>query len=194
MKTKKSLVIAITGASGSIYASTLISDLLLLRDYIDPERLSLVVSDNGDQVFEHEMGYRASAISGIKHYSNTDFYAPFASGSGNYDGMVIVPCSMGTLGKIAHGISDNLITRTADVMLKERNKLILVTRETPISLIHIKNMELITLAGGIVCPANPSFYSKPLQVHDLVKTVTNRIISLLGIECNSFQWPGTFTP
>jgi len=102
--------------------------------------------------------------------------------------MIICPCSMGTLGRIASGVSDGLITRAADVMLKERRKLILVTRETPLSLIHINNMKLVTEAGGIICPANPSFYSKPTTIDELASTVVNRIIDLIGLENKAFRW------
>jgi 4-hydroxy-3-polyprenylbenzoate decarboxylase len=102
--------------------------------------------------------------------------------------MFVVPCSMGTLGRIASGISDDLITRAADVVLKERRKLILVARETPYNLIHIKNMETITLAGGIICPATPSFYSKPKTMEELAMTVVNRMLDLAGIDHKSYRW------
>ena len=102
--------------------------------------------------------------------------------------MIIVPCSMGTLGRIAGGMSDDLVTRAADVILKERRKLILVARETPYNLIHIKNMETITLAGGIICPATPSFYSKPQTIEEVAYTVVHRIIDLAGLKANSYRW------
>ena len=114
--------------------------------------------------------------------------APFASGSGQYDIMIIVPCSMGTLGRIAGGISNDLITRAADVILKERKRLILVVRETPYSLIHINNMKLITEAGGIICPATPSFYSKPTTLEDVAATVVDRVIDLAGLTINTYRW------
>jgi 4-hydroxy-3-polyprenylbenzoate decarboxylase len=114
--------------------------------------------------------------------------APFASGSGQFDTMMIVPCSMGTLGRIATGISNDLITRAADVILKERRKLICVVRETPYNLIHIKNMEAVTLAGGIICPATPSFYSKPASIEEVAATVIDRIIDLAGLKQETYRW------
>jgi len=102
--------------------------------------------------------------------------------------MIIIPCSMGTLGRIANGISSDLITRAADVILKERRKLICVARETPYNLIHIKNMETITLAGGIICPATPSFYSQPKTIEDVASTVVDRVIDLAGFKLESFRW------
>ena len=121
-------------------------------------------------------------------FDKNDFNAPFASGSSSYTSMIVCPCSMGTMGRIASGVSNDLVTRAADVMLKERRKLILLVRDTPFNLIHIKNMETITLAGGIICPASPSFYSKPKTFEALAKTVTDRALSLTGIEVNSFRW------
>jgi len=121
-------------------------------------------------------------------FEKNDFNAPFASGSGQYDTMIIVPCSMGTLGRIANGVSGDLITRAADVVLKERRKLICVARETPYNLIHIKNMESITLAGGIICPATPSFYSNPQSVEEVVSTVVDRVIDLAGMHVKTYRW------
>ena len=117
-----------------------------------------------------------------------DFHAPFASGSGRFNTMIICPCSMGTLGRIATGISNDLITRAADVVLKERRKLICVVRETPYNLIHIKNMEAVTLAGGIICPATPSFYSIPANLEEMAATVVDRIIDLAGITQQTYRW------
>ncbi len=122
------------------------------------------------------------------YFSKTDFMAPFASGSGDYDIMIIVPCSMGTLGRIAAGISDDLISRAADVVLKERRKLICVVRETPYNLIHLRNMETITLAGGIICPATPSFYSKPNTIEEVAATVIDRVLDLAGIKIDTYRW------
>ena len=123
-----------------------------------------------------------------KVYDNKTFNAPFASGSSQYDTMIICPASMGTTGRIANGTSDDLIARTADVMLKERRRLIIVPRETPYSLIHINNMKTLTLAGAIICPATPSFYSNPKTIDDLVMTVVDRIIDLAGFDNKSFRW------
>src|SRR5437667_152448 len=114
--------------------------------------------------------------------------AALASGSGKYDIMIIVPCSMGTLGRIATGISTDLITRAADVVLKERRKLICVVRDTPYNLVHIRNMETVTLAGGIICPATPSFYSRPTTIEEAAATVTDRVLDLAGLDINTFRW------
>ncbi|RYE22229.1 MAG: UbiX family flavin prenyltransferase, partial [Sphingobacteriales bacterium] len=124
----------------------------------------------------------------FKFYSKNDFNAPFASGSARFDTMVVVPCSMGTLGRIAGGISDDLISRAADVILKERRRLILVARDTPLNLIHIRNMETVTLSGGIICPAVPSYYSKPKTIEEVAMTVVNRVIDLIGLENESYRW------
>ncbi|MFZ9588696.1 MAG: UbiX family flavin prenyltransferase, partial [Chitinophagaceae bacterium] len=121
-------------------------------------------------------------------YNKHDFSAPFASGSGRFDTMIIIPCSMGTLGRIASGASNNLITRAADVILKEKRKLICVARETPYNLIHIRNMETITLAGGIICPATPSFYSQPKTIEEVASTVVDRVLDLACFEIKSFRW------
>ena len=114
--------------------------------------------------------------------------APFASGSGKYDTMIIVPCSMGTLGRIATGVSSDLITRAADVILKERRKLICVIRDTPYNLMHIRNMESVTLAGGIICPATPSFYSLPTTIDEVAATVVDRVLDLAGLDISTFRW------
>jgi 4-hydroxy-3-polyprenylbenzoate decarboxylase len=117
-----------------------------------------------------------------------DFHAPFASGSGQFNTMIIIPCSMGTLGRIATGVSNDLITRAADVVLKERRKLICVVRDTPYNLIHIRNMETVTLAGGIICPATPSFYSVPKTIEEVAATVVDRVLDLAGINVKTFRW------
>lgn len=184
---KKNIVVAITGASGSVYAKNLLIKLSkpLIKDKFE---ISTVFTDTGKDVAIYETGTDFSLELGFKNYDNNDFYAPFASGSSPAEIMIIVPCSMGTLGRIAHGTSNNLICRAADVVLKERKKLILVTRETPLNLIHIKNMELVTLAGGIIMPASPSFYSKPLCFDDLVNTVVDRVLDLSGIETDYLRW------
>lgn len=183
---KKKIVIAITGASGSIYADLLIRKLGLIKDQW--EQVSVVFSENAKTVWKTELGNEDYMNIPFPVYEKNDFNAPFASGSGQYDTMIIVPCSMGTMGRIAHGVSGDLITRAADVMLKERRKLICVARETPYNLIHIKNMELITLAGGIVCPATPSFYSNPQSVEEVASTVVDRIIDLAGMQIKTYRW------
>ncbi len=185
-ETKEKLVIALSGASGSIYAKILLDKLFLLRDQY--QELGLVFSDNAKEIWKHEIGNDTYNIHSFKEYSKNDFNAPFASGSAQYDTMIVCPCSMGTLGRIANGISNDLITRAADVILKERRKLILVPRETPYNLIHIKNMETIVLAGGIICPATPSFYNKPQTIEELASTVIDRVLDLAGFKIETQRW------
>jgi len=186
----KRIVIAVTGASGSVYAADILDKLTAAKEQWSA--LSVVMTDNAKEVWKTEMEndpdiYREEKFQ-VKFYSANDFSAPFASGSGQYDTMIIIPCSMGTLGRIAAGVSNDLITRAADVVLKERRKLICVVRETPYSLIHIRNMETITLAGGIICPATPSFYSKPKTIKEVAATVTDRVLDLAGIDIKTFRW------
>ncbi len=185
---KQKIVVAITGASGSVYANVLLTKLLLLKNQI--EELSVVLTENAKSVWQTELGNTNYENFDVKYYTQQNFDAPFASGSGQYNTMIIVPCSMGTLGRIANGISNDLITRAADVILKERRKLICVARDTPYNLIHIKNMETITLAGGIICPATPSFYSLPKTVEEVAATVVDRVIDLAGLKSNSYRWGG----
>lgn len=181
------IVTAITGASGSIYAKLFLEKALTLSD-IDKDFLSLVISDSGKEVADYELGNGWTTNLNIKEYSNKSFFAPFASGSSEYDALVVIPCSMGSLGRIASGTSEDLISRAADVMLKERKKLILVIREMPYNLIHIKNMEIISLAGGIILPANPSFYSHPQSINELVMTVVDRVFDNLKIVHDYKRW------
>ena len=183
---KKKIVIAITGASGAIYAKLLIEKLQQLSAQI--AEVAIVMSDNAKQVWRFELDNEDYKNYPFKFYEKTDFMAPFASGSAKFDTMVIVPCSMGTLGRIANGISDDLISRAADVILKERRKLILVVRDMPFNLIHIRNMQAVTEAGGIICPAIPSYYSKPQTIEELAMTVVNRVIDLIGLDNESYRW------
>jgi flavin prenyltransferase len=182
----KKIAVAITGASGSIYAKLLLQKLESLKDQIT--ELSVVMSDNAPFVWRTELGNEDHGKFPAKYFSNKDFTAPFASGSAQYDAQIVIPCSMGTLGRIASGISNDLITRGADVMLKERKRLILVLRDTPYNLVHIRNMETVTLAGGIICPASPSFYSNPKTIEEAVLTVVNRVIDLAGLKGESYRW------
>ncbi|KLT63678.1 UbiX family flavin prenyltransferase [Pedobacter sp. BMA] len=184
---KKKVIVAVTGASGAIYAKVLFDHLHQLKDQITS--VGVVMSDNAKEVWEFELGNkRFNDYNDFTFYSKNDFNAPFASGSAKYDTMIIIPCSMGTLGRIAHGISNDLISRAADVILKERRKLIAVVRDTPFSLIHINNMKMVTEAGGIICPANPSFYSLPKTIEEVAGTVVNRVIDLAGFEQESYRW------
>lgn len=182
------IVVAITGASGSIYAKLLIEKLLLIKQQW--KELGVVISSNARQVWETEIGDRSFENYEVKYYSSHDFSAPFASGSGQYETMIVVPCSMGTLGRIASGMSSDLVTRAADVVLKERRKLICVLRDTPYNLVHIRNMETLTLAGGIICPATPSFYSLPATIEELALTVVDRVLDLAGFDIAAYRWGG----
>ena len=184
--TKQKIVIAITGASGSLYAKVLLSKLQQLNEQI--EDVGIVMSDNAKDVWKFELGNSDYEKLPFKIYSKTDFFAPFASGSARYTSMIICPCSMGTLARIASGISNDLTTRAADVILKERRKLILITRDTPLSLIHINNMKTVTEAGGIICPASPSFYSLPQNFEQMAATVIDRAIDLIGLQQSSYRW------
>lgn len=183
---RQKLAIAVTGASGSIYARILLNKLQNLGSQL--EEVSLVMSDNAKDVWLHELGNSDYENYPFRRYGKNDFYAPFASGSAQYSGLIICPCSMGTLARIAAGISNDLITRAADVMLKERKKLILVTRDTPLSLIHINNMRAVTESGAVVCPAAPSFYSQPATIEELAATVVDRVIDLAGLRQDSYRW------
>lgn len=184
MAEKQKIVVAVTGASGSIYARRLLQ-FLFSRPEVE---VGLVLSKNAATVWEQELGEKPEFP--VKVWATNDFFAPFASGSARYMSMVIAPCSMGTLGRIAGGISDDLITRAADVMLKERRKLICLTRDTPLSLIHIENMLRVTQAGGILMPASPSFYSRPENFDQLADTVVHRVLDMLGFEPGAYRWGG----
>ena len=183
---KHKIVLAITGASGAIYAKVLLDKLVTLKSQI--ESIGLVMSDNAKYVWKQELDNEDYRNYNLNHYSKLDFSAPFASGSANYNIMIVCPASMGTIGRIANGISNDLTTRSADVVLKERRKLILVARETPYNLIHIENMKKITSSGGIICPATPSFYSKPKNFEELAATVIDRVINLAEIKHDHYMW------
>ena len=180
------IIVAITGASGSVYAKVLLDKLMKLETQWD--ELSIVVSNNAKEVWKTELNNDHYNNYKGNYFEKNNFSAPFASGSAQYNIMIIIPCSMGILGRIAGGISDDLITRAADVILKERRKLILVVRDTPYNLIHIKNMETVTLAGGIICPATPSFYSHPTTIEEVAATVVDRVLDLSGLDLKSFRW------
>ena len=186
MNTKHKIIVSVSGASGSIYAKVLFDKLVQLKEQI--EMVGVLMSDNAKYVWETELNNSDYNNYPFTFYEKMDFMAPFASGSANYGTMIICPCSMGTMGRIATGISNDLTTRAADVILKERRKLIIVARETPLSLIHINNMKIITEAGGIICPATPSFYSKPQTFEALAATVIDRVLTLSGIDNKSYSW------
>jgi flavin prenyltransferase len=180
------IIIGITGASGSIYGKRFLEKLSLLPDQVD--ECGVIFSESAKEVWKFELGNFDPAEIPFRIYAPNDFFAPMASGSTGFDTMIICPCSMGTLGRIASGVSNDLMTRAADVILKERKQLILVTREMPYSLIHLNNMKLLTEAGAIICPASPSFYNHPQTVEDLVMTVIDRVLKLAGFEFPSFRW------
>ena len=186
MMRDKKIVVAITGASGSIYAKILLKKLVQLKDQIT--EVGIIMSDNAKDVWRLELEDDTYKNFDFKFYDKNDFMAPFASGSAKYNTMIIIPCSMGTMARIASGISNDLTTRAADVILKERRKLILVARDTPLSLIHINNMKTITEAGGIICQAVPSFYNKPKTVEEVAETVVNRVLDLAGLDNTSYRW------
>lgn len=182
------VVVAITGASGSVYAKVLCDKLRLLQESGQVGKVGLLMSQNAKTVWEHELGNLNYTVIPFTQYDKMDFMAPFASGSSSYKVMFVTPCSMGTLGRIANGISDDLLTRAADVMLKERRKLILTVRETPYHAIHLQQMLNLTQAGAIICPATPSFYSQPQDFESLAATVVDRMLSLAGFSIEMYRW------
>ncbi len=186
IKIMTKIAVAVTGASGSIYAKVLLEKLQALSSQVD--EVSVVWSDNARMVWEHELGNKDYEKIPFKNWEKNNFLAPFASGSSSYSALIICPCSMGTLGRIAGGISNDLVTRAADVMLKERRKLICMVRETPYNLIHLRNMTAVTEAGGIICPATPSFYSNPVTADDIAYTVVQRALQLAGLKPDGYKW------
>jgi flavin prenyltransferase len=186
---KQKIIVSISGASGAIYAKVLFDKLMQLNDQIDT--VGVLMSDNAKYIWETELGNKDYQKLPFDFYEKMDFMAPFASGSAQYETMIVCPCSMGTLARIAQGISNDLSSRAADVILKERRQLILVPRETPLSLIHLNNMKLITEAGGIICPASPSFYSNPKDFEALVATVIDRVLTLSGLNLDMYRWGDT---
>jgi flavin prenyltransferase len=170
------IVVAITGATGAIYAQRLL-------DNLDPRQheVHVIISNYGRIVVAEELPGGLRLPEGVPLHGLKSMNVPFVSGSNPFDAMVVIPCTMGTLGRIAHGYSEDALLRAADVTLKERRKLILVPRETPLSLVHVKNMELLLLAGAMVLPANPSFYTKPATIEALADTVVSRVLDHLGI-------------
>jgi len=170
------ILVAITGASGSLYAQRLL-------DNLDPRQheIHVVLSNYANQVIKEELPEGLRLPEGVQAHSLKSMNAPFASGSNPPDAMVVIPCSMGTMGRIAHGLSDDVLLRAADVVLKEKRKLILVPRETPLNLIHVKNFELLLLAGVTLIPANPSYYTRPATVEQVVDTVVARVLDHMGV-------------
>ena len=187
------LIVAITGASGAVYGVRL---LQLLREVPDL-RTHLVVTPAGWMNIEHEMSLSRRDVEALADtvHAVRDVGASIASGSFQTDGMVVAPCSMRTLGSIAHGLSDNLVTRAADVALKERRRLVLMVRETPLNLAYLRNMTAVTEMGGMIFPPVPAFYNAPQTVQDLVDHTVGRVLDVLGIEQSvSPAWPGLTAP
>ena len=170
------ILVAITGASGALYAQRLLDNLDSRQ-----HEVHVVLSQYAPAVIAEELPGGLRLPVGVIAHNVKSMNAPFASGSNAPDAMVIIPCSMGTLGRIAHGYSEDVLLRAADVVLKEKRKLILVPRETPLNLIHVKNFELLILAGAIILPANPSFYTRPQSIEQVVDTVVARVLDHLGL-------------
>jgi 4-hydroxy-3-polyprenylbenzoate decarboxylase len=173
------ILVAITGARGAIYAQRLL-------DKLDPRQheIHVVLSNYAQVVLAQELPGGLRLPEGVQTHGLKSMNAPFASGSNPLDAMVVIPCTMGTLGRIAHGFSEDVLLRAADVTLKEKKKLILVPRETPLSLVHVRNFELLLLAGATILPANPSFYHNPTDIQGVIDTVVARVLDHLGIPQN----------
>lgn len=169
------IVVAITGASGVLYAQRLLDNLT------SEHEVHVVLSNYAQVVIAEELPGGLRLRQGVRTHNLKSMNAPFASGSNAPDAMVVIPCSMGTLGRIAHGYSEDVLLRAADVVLKEKKKLILVPRETPLNLVHIKNFELLALAGAILLPANPAFYTHPTTIEQVVDTVVARVLDHIGV-------------
>ncbi len=180
------LIVAITAASGAIYARQVVNHAITDSNV---ESVAVIYSTSAREVMAYE-GEQTPYSNKIVEYSNDNLFAAPASGSAGFDAMVIVPASMGTIGRIASGVSDSLISRAADVMLKERRRLVIVARETPLSLIHLRNMTTLTECGAIILPASPSLYSKPSSIEELAQTVSSRAAKIAGVECAINEWKG----
>ncbi len=183
-ESRRKVALALGGSSGSIYAYLLMKKLATFSNI----QVSVVMSENAKINWELEIGPFKEDLIPFQIYKNDDFFAPFASGSARFDTLVICPCSMGLLSRIAQGISSDLITRAADVMLKERRKVIIVPREAPYNMIHLENMLRLTQAGAIICPASPSFYSNPKSIEDLCNTIVDRVLDLIDLPVRTYRW------
>ncbi len=182
------IVVAITGASGATYGCEVVKALAERG-----KEVHLILSSRGQEILAMELGLSRTQLAKFAHrmYGNDEMTSPLSSGSYRFDSMVIVPCSMRTLASIASGSSDALISRVAEVCLKERRRLIIVPRETPLSLIHIRNMETLALSGAVILPAMPAFYPRPKTVQDMVIFVVGKILDQLGVEHDLFtRWSG----
>ncbi len=184
---RKNIIVAVTAASGAVYARLLV-EMLVHSDEV--ERIALICSTKASAVADFE-GVDMPASDKIVAFDNDDMFASPASGSASWDAMAVVPSSVGTLGRVASGVSQTLIERAADVMLKERRPLVFVVRETPLSLIHLRNMTTLTEAGAVILPASPSFYSGAATVEQLCMTVVERTLAQLGIDAPHYEWGGS---
>jgi len=180
-RTPRKIVVGLTGASGALYARRLLG-VLRRRERAGDVEVAVCASDTAAEVWALECGGDMREGVGGRIWGGRDFNAPFASGSAGWHAMIVVPCSMSTVAKVAHGISDTLLARAADVMLKERRTLVLVPRETPLSLIHLENLAQVTRAGAVVLPAMPAFYQKPRSIDDLVDSVVARALDHIGVD------------
>lgn len=180
------VIVAVTAASGAIYARLTLESLLRSPEV---EQIALIYSTHAREIARHE-GVTMPEDERIRVFNNVDFFASPASGSGAWDAMAVVPCSVGTAGRIATGVSQTLLERAADVMLKERRRLVLVVRETPLSLLHLRNLTTLTESGAVVLPAAPSFYSLPSTLEQLCMTVVERLVVQLGVTLPHFEWKG----
>ncbi|HNX66144.1 MAG TPA: UbiX family flavin prenyltransferase [Bacteroidales bacterium] len=182
----RKIIVAISGASGSIYGLRLLEELRRLEN--QPAEVAVLFTSNAREIMLQETGSIYSPHGREKIYDIHDFNAPFASGSSSFDTIIICPASMGMVGRIASGVSDDLVTRAADVMLKEKRRVIIVPRETPYNLIHLTNMKLLCEAGAVILPASPSFYSNPATIDELVMTVVERILIIAGFNARTYKW------
>jgi len=182
----RKIIVAISGASGSVYGLRLLEEIRRLEK--QPAEVAVLFTSNAREIMLQETGSLYSPHGREKIYDTHDFNAPFASGSSSFDTIIICPASMGMVGRIASGVSDDLVTRAADVMLKEKRRVIIVPRETPYNLIHLTNMKLLCEAGAVILPASPSFYSNPATIDDLVMTVVERILIIAGFEASTYRW------
>ena len=182
---QRKVILGVSGASGQVYAESILAQLIDNKNVIE---IALVFSENGIKVWDYEKIAVVQKSKKLKVLDNLNLFAAPSSGSSMYTDMFVVPCSMGTLSKIAHGAADNLILRAADVMLKERRNLLLFVREAPYSLIHLKNMTQLSEAGAIVFPASPFFYHFPKNIHELVNPLTSRALSVVGLAEPDVKW------
>jgi 4-hydroxy-3-polyprenylbenzoate decarboxylase len=183
---KKNIIIAVTGASGALYGKLIFREIEKHKEKIG--KAAVVFSRNARGVWQHELGEEPVIPAFFREYDTHDFYSPLASGSSDFNSMIVIPCSMGTLGRMASGTSDDLLLRAADVMLKEKRQLIIVPRESPFNLIHLRNMTSLAEAGATIIPAIPSFYSHPANIEELAMTVVDRVMAHTGIAEPGFRW------